>query len=239
MTPLDTDTQDIFVEDASVKRTVVRDAIVVKGRREPFVFETEITDTGIVIAVDRQKGRFFTLSWRGREPGAAAELGALALGRAGSGSAFREALRHWKMPARRVTFADVAGGHGVHDAALRAPLRRPAASDRAGASPPTAQAVFVHPLAISAGARQRFNVGPVERARDDSTVQISLDAKDWDRSRAVTAPGQSESPSSAHFADLAKRWATGDAVPLVFSDAAIAANAEATLTLVPRTVQAK
>ena len=238
MTLLDTDTQDIFVEDAGVKRTVVRDAVIVKGRREPFVFETEVTDKGIVIAVDREKGRLFTLSWRGREPGAAAELGAIALGRAGSGAALRDALTHWKMPARRVTFADVAGVDGVQNAALGS-LRRPSASDRAGESPPTAQAVFVHPLAISAAARQRFNVGPVDRARDDSTVQMSFDTKDWDRSRAVTAPGQSESPSSSHFADLAKRWTTGDAVPLVFSDAAVAANTEATLTLVPKRAQTK
>ena len=61
-----------------------------------------------------------------------------------------------------------------------------------------------------------------------------IDLADWDRSVATSAPGQSESPASPHFADLAKLWAAGDYFPLAFSDAAVGANAEATLTLTPR-----
>ena len=61
-----------------------------------------------------------------------------------------------------------------------------------------------------------------------------LDVADWDRSVATNAPGQSGSPSSPHFADLARTWAAGEYFPLLFSDEAVKENAEATLTLVPR-----
>jgi penicillin amidase len=51
---------------------------------------------------------------------------------------------------------------------------------------------------------------------------------------ATNAPGQSGSPTSPHFADLAKIWAAGEYFPLPFSEAAVQANAETTLMLVPR-----
>jgi penicillin G amidase len=245
MAPIEVDTQDIYVEEGRMGGTggrVVSDAIVVKGRRAPFVFDTEITPHGIVIAVDRERGRVFTLDWSGLQPGAAAGLGAFVLDRAESAAAFRLALAHWKMPARRVTFADVAGGSGVQDAALETRTRGGEAIDRASdseaASPSldtlrTTQAVFVHPLAITDAARRRFNVGPLPRARDDSAVQAVFSLRNWDQSRAIGPPGQSESPASPHFADLAALWSAGEMFSLVFTDAAVTANAEATLTLVP------
>jgi penicillin amidase len=49
----------------------------------------------------------------------------------------------------------------------------------------------------------------------------------------MNAPGQSGSPESLHFSDLAKLWAGGEEVTLVYSDAAIQANSESTLTLIP------
>ena len=61
-----------------------------------------------------------------------------------------------------------------------------------------------------------------------------IDVGNWDGSVATSAPGQSESPRSRHFADLAKLWAAGEYFPLAFSDAAVNASAEAILTLVPR-----
>ncbi len=61
-----------------------------------------------------------------------------------------------------------------------------------------------------------------------------LDVADWDHSLVTNAPGQSGSPASPHFADLAPTWAAGEYFPLVFSDEAVKANAEATLTLVPK-----
>jgi acyl-homoserine lactone acylase PvdQ len=247
MTPIDVDTQDIAVGEGrtgGAGARVVSDAIVVKGRRAPFVFDTEITPHGIVIAVDRERGRVFSLDWSGLQPGAAAGLGALALDRAESAAAFRLALAHWKMPARRVTFVDVAGGSGVEDAALGSGRRSGEAIDRGpdseGTAPSfdklrTTHVVFVHPLAIAPAARRRFNVGPLPRAGDDSAVRAVLTLRQWDQSRAIAAPGQSESPASPHFADLAALWSTGEMFSLVFTDAAVTANAEATLTLVPTT----
>ena len=61
-----------------------------------------------------------------------------------------------------------------------------------------------------------------------------FDLADWDRSVAQNAPGQSESPASAHFADLAKLWSEQKYFPLAFSEGAVAAAAESTLTLTPR-----
>jgi penicillin amidase len=61
-----------------------------------------------------------------------------------------------------------------------------------------------------------------------------FDVADWDRSIATNAPGQSESPDSAHFADLARLWAAGEYFPLAFTEAAVTANAASTLALVPR-----
>ena len=262
MTPIDVDTQDVYVESGMGGARIGTDAIAVKGRRTPFAFETEITPHGIVVAVDREHDRRFTLRWSGTEAGAAAELGALALDRAQSWSDFRAALARWKMPARRVLYADVSGNIGFQDAAF-VPIRArsghagqaewagwlpldalPHAFNPAGGmSPPPAPdapssdtpAVFAHVLAITDIARARFNVGPLPRPHgDDSPLQLSFDPRNWDRARAIVAPGQSESPASPHFADLARQWTAGERFPLVYNDEAVAANAEATLRLVPQ-----
>ena len=97
--------------------------------------------------------------------------------------------------------------------------------------------------------RRRFNVGPFERPGYADTVMSTagagleetagasfsaiFDVGDWDRSVAANAPGQSGWPDSPHFADLAKLWAAGAYFPLSFSEGAVKANAESTLTLVP------
>jgi len=62
-----------------------------------------------------------------------------------------------------------------------------------------------------------------------------MDTGDWDRSVVINAPGQSESPRSIHFRDLADKWAAGEYVPLPFSDEAVQKAAAATLTLRPLT----
>jgi penicillin G amidase len=111
-------------------------------------------------------------------------------------------------------------------------------------------ATFKHPLAVTLAARQRFNIGPFERPGYANTVMATygagfeqnggasfreiLDPSNWDRSVATSAPGQSGSPSSPHFSDLARLWAAGEYFPLPFSEAAVAANAESTLTLMPK-----
>ena len=98
-----------------------------------------------------------------------------------------------------------------------------------------ARCVFAHPLAISPAARRRFNIGPLTPSRDAGPpFAIASNPADWDRSTAMNAPGQSGSPDSAHFADFAKRWAAGEHAALVFTDAAVEASAESTLTLTVR-----
>jgi penicillin amidase len=111
-------------------------------------------------------------------------------------------------------------------------------------------AAFMHPLGVTTRSRGRFNVGPFalpgypdtvfssERPTTDRTLgpvfQFAVDVTDWDQSRAIIAPGQSEAPDSPHFADLAPLWSRGDYVPLPFTDDAVRAAAETTLILVPR-----
>ena len=74
--------------------------------------------------------------------------------------------------------------------------------------------------------------------RPESLVGASFaavfDVADWDRSVAQNAPGQSESPASPHFADLAKLWSEQQYFPLAFSEGAVAASSESTLTLTPQ-----
>jgi penicillin amidase len=107
---------------------------------------------------------------------------------------------------------------------------------------------FEHPLAVNERARRRLNVGPFERGGYPETVMsvsrvgaqaigasfaAIFDVADWNRSVAQNAPGQSGSPASPHFADLAAPWAAGEYFPLLFGDAAVQANAAATLVLTP------
>jgi len=115
--------------------------------------------------------------------------------------------------------------------------RRLIADATAGATPahtPAGAVLFAHPLAISEAARRRFNIGPMTpAAAAGGPFAIAADPAAWDRSRAVNAPGQSGSPG-AHFSDLAERWAAGEQVELPFTDAAVQAAAESTLTLTAR-----
>jgi penicillin amidase len=111
---------------------------------------------------------------------------------------------------------------------------------------------FRHPLALGEAAKRLFDVGPFDRggyaetvmstyARASVTIGASfseiVDVSNWDRSAVTNAPGQSGSPRSAHFSDLAKLWAAGEYFPLAFSDAAVQANAESTLTLQPPSIR--
>jgi penicillin amidase len=122
-------------------------------------------------------------------------------------------------------------------------------SDRPPAWGTLHTALFRHPLAVTSAGRRRFNVGPFSRAGYADTVmstggvdseqttgatfRVIVDVGTWDGSLAMNAPGQSGSPGSAHFADLANLWSAGDYFPLVFSEAAVQNASESTLTLVP------
>ena len=95
--------------------------------------------------------------------------------------------------------------------------------------------LFAHPLGVSDAARRRFNISG--RARAGGAAEpfaITFNPADWDRSMAISAPGQSGSPESPHFADLVALWSQGDYFPLAFSERAVQTHASATLTLTPK-----
>jgi penicillin amidase len=64
-------------------------------------------------------------------------------------------------------------------------------------------------------------------------LRLVTDVGDWDESVAVMPVGQSGRPWSSHYADQFQLWRNGGAFALPFSDAAVAASTEATLTLIP------
>jgi penicillin G amidase len=259
MAPFEADTEDLYVEPlTSPGREIVKEPIAVKCRSAPFVFECELAPHGVIIASDRERNRAFAVRWSGARPGAAAELAALALDRAQTWPEFRSALARWKMPARLVVYADTAGNIGFQAAAL-IPVRRrgewhgwltiedlphrfnpdPGRLTIKSASPSSLasanRVLFAHALGITAAARSRFNIGPLAPPPgDDAPVRGAFDPANWDRSRAMNAPGQSESPDSPFFRDLATAWSQGSDVPLAFTDVAVNANVSSTLTLSPR-----
>jgi penicillin amidase len=97
-------TEELRVEP-SKSTTVVKDRLLVKNSG-PFAFDREYTDHGVVIASDREHQLVFSLAWIGFQPGAAPELGALALARAESIGDLRTAVANWKMPVVDVVYAD-------------------------------------------------------------------------------------------------------------------------------------
>ena len=134
--PFDADTQDVYVEKLNpanprqvedgghwVDIDSRRAFISVRGRKTPVDFTTETTRHGVIVASDLGRHLAFAIRWAGSEPGAAAELASPALDRAASSAEFRSALAHWKMPARRMTFADADGRRGSQVAGL-VPVRR-------------------------------------------------------------------------------------------------------------------
>ena len=129
--PFDADTEDVYVEKLNpanprqveddgrwVDMDARRDRIAVRGRKTPVDYERDSTRHGVIVASDLARHLAFAVRWSGSEPGAAAELAAPALDRASSLAEFREALAHWKMPARRMAVADVDGRRGSAIAAL-------------------------------------------------------------------------------------------------------------------------
>lgn len=110
---------------------------------------------------------------------------------------------------------------------------------------------FVHPL-LTDGDKDVFYIDPVRRGGDAYTVQATsnptemgadqksgasaqfvLDVKDWDRSVALNAPGNSAVPGDPHYSDLAPLWGDAKDFPLAFSRAKVEEVTKDRLTLYP------
>ncbi|PLR75887.1 penicillin acylase family protein [Bacillus sp. V3-13] len=99
--------------------------------------------------------------------------------------------------------------------------------------------------------RRILNVGPVPRGGSGDTVgntsysrsnfrqtsgatyRMVLDVGRWDNSIAVNSPGQSGDPESRHYKDLFKKWASDEAIPLLYSRNKIEQAAEERIILLP------
>jgi penicillin amidase len=109
---------------------------------------------------------------------------------------------------------------------------------------------FRHPLDRLAGAGTWLDLGPLPRPGDEYTVNATgfddsweqvggasyreiLDTGDWDRSRAVNAPGQSGQPGSRHYSDLLPLWDAGKDFPLVYTRHAVESSTVDRLVLEP------
>ncbi len=105
-----------------------------------------------------------------------------------------------------------------------------------------------HPLATTADRRALFNLPAVPRGGDGTTPNATgsgewqtsgasyrevIDLGDWDRSTTINVPGQSGQPTSPFYANLLPLWAEGRYHPMLFSRAAIEAQAAARLVLRP------
>ncbi|RVT91503.1 penicillin acylase family protein [Rhodovarius crocodyli] len=108
-----------------------------------------------------------------------------------------------------------------------------------------------HPLSkyVSPELAAQLNVGPLPKSGAGSTLnnngyrpsdfrvtsgvtwRMVVDVGNWDASITVNTPGQSGDPRSPHYRDLFPVWAKDEAVPLLYSRAAIEEAAEARIVL--------
>jgi penicillin amidase len=136
LTIIGTDQADLFVEethqgdqrqykvgDKSEPMRVIREQLRVRGRAEPLDIELRFTRHGPVVHQDEERRLAYALKWAGSEPGGAAYLGSLAVGRAGNRAEFLKALESWHIPGLNMMYADVDGNIGWVAAALT-PVRK-------------------------------------------------------------------------------------------------------------------
>jgi hypothetical protein len=110
------------------------------------------------------------------------------------------------------------------------------------------RAEFLHTLATTDARREVFNLPPVPRGGDATTVNNTgfaavqvhgasfravMDVGDWDRSKMINVPGQSGQPGSRHYGDLLPLWQRGEYHPMLFSREAVEQHASARLVLRP------
>jgi len=114
-------TTEYKVGDRWTPMTVVRETIAVKAEKERTV-ELRYTRHGPVLFQDEKRHRAYSLKWVGSEPGGAAYLASLSVGRASNKEEFITAMGRWKVPGLNFVYADVDGNIGWI-AAARTPIR--------------------------------------------------------------------------------------------------------------------
>ncbi len=70
-------------------------------------------------------------------------------------------------------------------------------------------------------------------ARVGASVRMVIDVGNWDNSVWINAPGQSGVPGNVHYNDLAPLWASGEYVPMLYSNVAINAASVQKINLYP------
>ena len=220
-----------------------------------------ISPHGIVVATDRQRDQAFVVRWSGTEPGAASELAALGIDRArtwedvpSGARALEDAgapvsctptwmeISECRPPRSFRAAAAASGADGITLDDLPHvfnPSTGPRGSRAARRRRRRGDARLVR-------VRSRARRSPTQRGGDSTSVRCrrrlvtidpcgiaSLRPTGTVRAR-LPRPVKSGWAGSPHFRDLAANWSAGEAIPLAFSDAAVAASAETTLTLVPR-----
>ena len=102
--------------------TTVVDTIRIRDE-PPRVVRLEFTHHGPIVSSDSARGRAVAVRMVGQEPGTAAYLASLQLGRAKNWRDFSAAMARWKMPSENMIYADVDGNIGWIAAGLM-PRRR-------------------------------------------------------------------------------------------------------------------
>jgi len=89
----------------------ITDTIRVKGE-QPRIVRLEYTHHGPIVSTDSARGRAVAMRMVGQEPGTAAYLASLQLGRARNWQDFESAMARWQMPSENMIYADVDGNIG-------------------------------------------------------------------------------------------------------------------------------
>lgn len=125
--------------------------------------------------------------------------------------------------------ADWAWGK-LHHGQFEHPIAAIAPPDRAAA-----WRVGPFPLGGSAVTPMHTGYRPSDfRCVMGSSFRLIVDLSDFDRSIFVNTPGQSGRPGTAHWDDLAARWAAGDYAPLPYTRAAVDAATQKIIRLEPK-----
>jgi len=91
--------------------STVTDTVRVRGE-QPRVVRLEFTHHGPIVSTDSARARAVAIRMVGQEPGTAAYLASLSLGRARNWREFQSAMARWRMPSENMVYADVDGNIG-------------------------------------------------------------------------------------------------------------------------------